>query len=451
LDLDPVPSQHEAEALCGAILAPDGEDEIALRGDRRFLARLARRRGLDRRAVELHPDATYLITGGGGGVGLAVARWMVEAGARNLVLVGRGPLNEHASEAVATLQAAGVRVAYLRGDVSCAEDVATIFATLSDGLPPLRGIVHGAGVLADATLLQQTPAGLHAVLAPKVAGAWNLAAAARELPLDFLVFFSSASALLGIPGQSNYAAANAVLDALAHYLRGAGIPAVSIAWGRWGEVGLATTGGRATTLDRLGVAPMTSAAGVAAFGRIVAAGAAHLAVLDMRWATYLARNTTMAPRFADMAPEAHADTDACGHGSDFRTRLESALPTERGDLLVEHVRTLAAAVMHFDDPLRILPGQGFFQIGMDSLTAVELKNRLQQSLGLTLPATTAFDYPTPATLARRLLGELFSDGSAPVAPEAIDDDHNGLSHLSRDELRGLLDAELQAIDEELVR
>lgn len=448
IDLDPTPSAADAELLCNAVLLSGGEDEIALRGNRRLVARVARRRELASHSIELCPDASYLITGGAGGIGQIVARWMASSGARHLVLVGRRPLDA-VSAAVSDLEAAGARVTYLRGDIACAADVADIFATIAATCPPLRGIVHCAAETVDATLLHQTNAGFSAVFGPKASGAWNLAAASRELSLDFLALFSSIGALLGLPGLANYVAVNATVDALAYRLRAEGLPATSIAWGHWHDVGLAARTGRRESFERRGLASISPLAGTAALGRVLPMDVAHLAVANMDWARYLAHSQTVAPRFIDLAAEVRGCADACASPAlpHLRERLAVAAPADRRDLLLESVRAHAAAVLHVDDMQRISPRRGFNQMGMDSLLAVELKNRLQQLVGLNLPPTVAFDYPTPVALAQHLLDELFP--SAPASQPTAAAEAISLPDLSPDELRDLMAAELQLIDKEL--
>lgn len=450
IDLDPNPTNSEAELLCDAILLPDGEDEIALRGERRLVSRLTRGSGLGRNVVELHAGSTYLITGGTGGIGLIVARWMIESGARNLVLVGRRP-PEEVSATLAELETSGARVTYLQGDVSSGDDVAAIFAAIACDCPPLRGIVHCAADTVDGTLLHQTQAGFNAVFGPKVTGAWNLASASRGLSLDFLALFSSIGALLGLPGLANYVAANTTVDALAQWLRASGVPATSIAWGHWHDVGLAARAGRRESFEHRGLVPMAPEAGIAALSRVLTMDTSHLAIVDVDWARYLAHTRTVAPRFTDLAAEL-ADTaggTATSAGPSLRERLEATNPAGRRDLLLENVRANAAAVLHLNDPQRVPPRQGFNQMGMDSLLAVELKNRLQQILGLSLPPTVAFDYPTPVALAQHLLDETFPPVPAAQPAGSIDDGVIDLPDLSREQLRDLMDAELQLIDKEL--
>ncbi|HEY9226744.1 MAG TPA: SDR family NAD(P)-dependent oxidoreductase, partial [Gemmatimonadaceae bacterium] len=188
---------------------------------------------------QVRADATYLVTGGLGGLGLLVARSLAADGARHLVLMGRRAPSATAQATIDQLVASGVQVVVATADVAQAADVQRVIAQIATTLPPLRGIVHAAGVVEDAMLADQDAGRFSRVLAPKVAGTWNLHTLTREFPLDFFVLFSSGAALLGSPGQGNYAAANLFLDALAHQRHAHGLPALSINWGSWAEVGMA--------------------------------------------------------------------------------------------------------------------------------------------------------------------------------------------------------------------
>ena len=191
------------------------------------------------RSAAPRADATYLITGGHGGLGLAVARWLVEKGARHLVLLSRSGASSAGEEVAADLAAKGATVTTIQADVSNESDLARALSEIRNTMPPLRGVIHAAGVLDDHLLLNLDAESFRRVLAPKVLGAWNLHTLTADLPLDFFVVFSSVASVLGSPGQANYAAANAFLDGLAHDRRSQGLPCLSINWGPWAEVGMA--------------------------------------------------------------------------------------------------------------------------------------------------------------------------------------------------------------------
>ncbi|MHB1132623.1 MAG: type I polyketide synthase [Chloroflexota bacterium] len=435
-----------------------GNDQVALRGTERYFARLVRsgqQEAQEEGVTLVRGDATYLVTGGLGGLGLKVAQWLVGRGARNLALMGRSEPKEQARLALRTLEDAGVRVAVLRCDVARETDLAAALSSLSEAMPPLRGIVHAAGVLDDGVLWQMEWARFARVLAPKIDGAWHLHALTRELPLDFFVLFSSATALLGTRSQGNHAAANAFLDGLAHYRRAQGLVATSVNWGAWAQVGAAVQAGREQRLSRGGIDGMAPAVGLAALERVLRQNRTQSTVMALAWERYAGqlpagcRTAFLSAVLQSDEPSSSA-TSSAAPGDGIIQRLKSAAPGERYPLLSTYVSGEAARVMRFDADQPLEPQQGFFQMGMDSLTAMELKNRLQTNLGCPLPPTVAFDYPNVATLARYLLDMLMPTAAAAsveqgaAVPAASLKDIEGLS---RGSLKALLDEELRLVGE----
>jgi acyl transferase domain-containing protein/acyl carrier protein len=354
-------------------------------------------------AKGLGPDASYLITGGLGGLGLTVARWMVDHGARHLALVGRGAPGAGAREAVTALEAQGARVLVGRADVSRPDELAAFLAEADRNLPPLRGVVHAAGILDDGLLAKLDPERLRAVMEPKVEGAWNLHAALAGREIDFFVLFSSASAVLGSPGQGNYAAANAFLDALAHARRAAGLPALAIDWGPWSEVGLAARPDRGGRLALRGIASLTPAQGAEAFGRLLCGVEPQVAVLsiDLQQCFQHYPLLAEAPLFASLAAEATEGPTA----APFRKTLLEAPAGRRLALLEDHLRHETARVLGLP-PARLDKTRPLGSLGLDSLMALELRNRLEAGLGLKLSATLVWNHPTLAALAEHLARRL---------------------------------------------
>ena len=259
----------ELAALAAELRADGAEDQVALRGSSRWVARLAPTRlASPSPAPVVRPDASYLVTGGLGALGLAVAQWMAAAGAGRLWLVGRRPPSEKVRESVRDLIAAGTSVETADVDVTDAAALADLVARIGSEGPPLGGIVHAAGVLDDGAALDLDADRYLRVVRPKASGAWALHQLTRDLPLDFFVLFSSGVALLGGPGQANHAAANAFLDALAHHRQRLGLPAIAIDWGPWSTIGDAA----ALVGDRVrgGIGAIDPACGVATLGRLLA-------------------------------------------------------------------------------------------------------------------------------------------------------------------------------------
>jgi nucleoside-diphosphate-sugar epimerase len=322
----------------------------------------------------ISPDATYLVTGGLGSLGLVVAQWLVAEGAQHLVLVGRRGPGEAAQTAIAEWERRGVQVQVRQVDVAHAEEVQALVAGLG-AQPPLRGVIHAAGVLDDGVLLQQSWERFARVLAPKALGAWHLHQATEGMDLDFFVLFSSVAAVLGSAGQGNYAAANAYLDGLAWYRRGRGLPALSLNWGPWGEVGMAAQLAEREQSRRAagGVALIPPALGVQALGYALASGAPQWTVLPIDWPGFLGRFSVgeEPPLFRRMASDATRAAvpptrEATGA---MRRRLAEAPASEREALLLVYVREQVARVLGLDPARPLSDTAGFIGMGMDSLMA----------------------------------------------------------------------------------
>jgi NADPH:quinone reductase-like Zn-dependent oxidoreductase/acyl carrier protein len=353
-------------------------------------------------------EDTYLITGGLGGLGLAVAQWMVSQGARHLVLAGRSGATVAAQEAIRGMEQGGAQVKVVRADVTQEEQVAEMLAEIAHSTPPLRGIVHAAGILDDGILLQLDAERFRAVLAPKVSGAWNLHAHTLDLPLDLFVLFSSAASLLGPPGQGNYAAANAFLDALAHYRCAQGRPAISINWGPWASVGLAVRPERGGRLARRGFGSIAPAQGLQVLEQLLSQSAPQVAVMPVNWQ----RLRQLDPSAAQSALLAHLvyeqagispEVEAPQKGSAIRDALLAAEPGERQRLMESYLSAQVSRVIGVPvDRLDVL--QSFTNLGIDSMMAVELKNRLRTDLGIEFPIVELFRHTTIRSLAKYLSG-----------------------------------------------
>jgi NADPH:quinone reductase-like Zn-dependent oxidoreductase/SAM-dependent methyltransferase len=377
-------------------------------------------------APPIRGDATYLVTGGLGGLGLEVARWLVAKGARSLVLAGRRPPSAGAAATVASLQQAGARVSVVQADVSDRAQVDRLVADLGAGRPPLRGVVHAAGVLDDALLGHQDAGTLARVMAAKVAGTCHLADATAGTSLDFFVLFSSIAAVLGSPGQANHAAANAFLDAYAHHRRARGFPALSIDWGAWAEVGAVVEHDAGRRLAGQGVGRMRPEEGIAALEVVMAGGATQVMVAPMDWAVFLSRLSGGRPPsllrdVARRAQAAAAATAPAQPARDLRADLDAAAPARRHGILRDHIAERTRRVLGLEAAQTVDVLRPLKELGIDSLMAVELRNVLKSDLALDggLPATLVFDYPTvdgiAHFLARDVLG--LETPSSAAAPE----------------------------------
>ncbi|HEV2131286.1 MAG TPA: SDR family NAD(P)-dependent oxidoreductase, partial [Longimicrobiaceae bacterium] len=421
---------EEAGALLSQLLRDGvGEDQIALCGGIRRVRRLIRAPAFDPPAAELRfaEDASYLITGGMRGLGLRVAEWMVERGARHLILVGRRDPSPSAQDAIHRMEGAGARIHVAQGDVSCRQRLGEIIVEMEATLPPLTGVIHSAGVLDDGVLQQQSWPRFAAVMAPKVAGSWNLHSLTRHLPLDFFVLFSSGVALLGAGGQGNHAAANAFLDALAYYRRAQGLPALTLNWGAWSDVGAAAD----HRLEERGAATFTPRQGLQALewalqspSRPQSQNGTHsrvqLAVLAVDWREFFAssRPGTEPPVLREIAKEVRAGGESqptSVQAPPLLQQLAAAPPNRRRLLLQTHVRSLAAQVLGVGEAQRIALDQPLQELGLDSLMAVELRNKLALAVERPLSATLLFEHPTVAAIASFLDTDLLSGPSQPAS------------------------------------
>nr|CAD19087.1 StiC protein [Stigmatella aurantiaca Sg a15] len=465
VDLDPANTNEvSATQLDSELGKSDREDQVAYRSESRHVARL-RRRGASSgvgRPVALRSDGAYVLSGGMGGLGLQVAQWMVERGARRLVLMGRGGPSEHASKSIREMERAGAQVLVVQGDVARPEDVAAALKVAGSEGWPIRGVVHAAGVVQDGALLRQDWGRFTPVLAPKVAGAWNLHVQTLDQPLDFFVLFSSAASLLGPRGQGNYAAGNAFLDALGHGRRSLGLPSLSINWGLWAGAGMGE--GRSPsarrTLSTQGIEPIEPEEGIRILEELLAGRAAQVAVLPIHWPTFVEQSLGgRSPAFIEeLAGAIHSKPTAEASRtqvSDFANQLAAASPSEQKELLTALVREEVGRVLGLEPSRPLKPQQRFFEAGMDSLMAIDVRRKLQLRLGsaFELSSTLVFDYPTTQELAQYLVKQV---STAHSSAQRVDEPRAGetqsdapsvvLDVLSRNEVESRLDERLAAIE-----
>ncbi|MBB5101297.1 type I polyketide synthase [Streptomyces spectabilis] len=397
-----------------------GEPQIAVRNGTASVARLARL-AVPAEAPEpeaFAPDSTVLITGGLGVLGGVTARHLVTRhGVRNLVLTGRrGPATPGAQQLRAELEELGARVTVVACDVSERAEVAALLAE-----HPVTAVVHTAGVLDDGVIESLTPEHVDRVLGPKADAARHLHELTLGTDLTAFVLFSAVAGVFGSPGQGNYAAANAYLDALAQHRRAAGLPATSLAWGLWAEASGITGHLDEADVQRMargGLAPLTSEDGMALFDAARATGAATAVPAAIDLAALRARPEQVRPMLRGLVPTPARRTARSGGGSGtvpLAQRLAGLTEAEQDRALVHLVRTHTAAVLGFAGPDAVEADRAFKELGFDSLTGVELRNRLDAEVESRLPATLVFDHPNPAALAAHLRTTVLADGGTPAA------------------------------------
>jgi acyl transferase domain-containing protein/acyl carrier protein len=398
VDLDPEGSADEVEMLAREILsAGDGENRIAYRGAERLVSRLTKVKALPIAGpMAVSADATYLITGGTGGIGPALARWLVDRGARHLVVTSRsGSL----PESLKPLRALGADLRIERVDASNASAMSALIRSVESAGHPLRGIFHLAGVMQYESLENTSASVLAELMRPKTRGAWVLHEITQGMKLDFFVLFSSISSMLGGREMGAYAAANAFLDSLADYRRSAGLPALTVNWGPWAGSGM----GEARVAERVrsGVALMDPTRALECLAALMNSGQTQALAADLDWSVFrpLYESRGACSFLEDVAPATAKAPTAAPAGSPEIVRLRSAPPLQQPALLKRYVQTQVFAVLGIDPAEGMDMGTRLFEAGLDSLRGIELRNKLQSDLECRLPATLTLNHPTVEAIA----------------------------------------------------
>ncbi|MDT5139090.1 MAG: hypothetical protein QOD58_3352, partial [Mycobacterium sp.] len=412
--------------------APRGEDQVALRDHAAYVPRLARRAGqLFESPLALRADATYLVTGGLGSIGLEIAGYLAAHGARQLVLTGRRSPSDAAQRRIdAIREQSGCEFRVMSADVANPHDVARLLSTVQTELPPLAGIVHAAGEIGFTPLRTLDDAEVDRVFAGKVWGAWNLSESTADLRLDFFLSTSSISSVWGSFGQTAYSAANAFLDGLSWRLREQGVAGISVNFGPWmtGSAGMADEEAR-SRLEQRGVRTLSAADALAGMAELLVAssvpeaaqGPAQGVVARIDWARFLplyqqAGKRSFLTEVAREVPESVSAPTTSG-----TTRLVEQLTLapvqQRKKLVVDYLRDVVAEVTRIE-AAEIRAEAGFFDLGMDSLMAVELRRRVEHGVGKELPATLAMDFPRLVDVADYLLGDVLGLSEQPSVRSA---------------------------------
>lgn len=424
LDREPLPT--DIEALAVELERPDREDRIMLRRGVRLAARLERAAPSSSGSFHPNASASYFITGGLGGVGLRCAEWLAECGARELILGARGPASDAAQLVIRRLEEQGCRTRVVRVDVRSFADLQQVFDAAAGEKRPIRGVLHAAGIVDDASLLGLSRERMRAVLEPKLLGALHLLHLSRRSDLDFLVLFSSIAGVVGSPGQANYAAANSLLDALAQRDRALGGVASSVAWGPWSGAGMvARLDARfRERIAREGTHFIDADLAGGSLARVISSKTAHAVVWPVDWERMAASLPShYRGGLLDALLPASRQDEASRRAPSFRSQLEAVPVYERRALIESLVAAEVARVLGHGTAVVVDRAIGFTELGMDSLMAVELCNRLRAQLAESLPATLAFEHPSidalTAHLAERLSVQTAEEhAEQPRAPRA---------------------------------
>src|SRR5262245_3978605 len=420
IDLSHEPGANEIESLFDELMSNSNEDQIALRKNRRYVARLV---NFQTREAEIrfNKDGCYLITGGLGGLGLKVAQWMAAKGAQHILLAGRSYPSKTAEEVIDRMRKAGVEVIFEKLDISEDEQVARLFIEMEQREHPLRGIFQAACVLEDGALMHLDRERFNRVMAPKADGALNLHRYSLHIKLDFFVLFSSAASVLGSACQGNYAAANAFLDALARHRQTEGLPGLSINWGAWSEVGLAAAGAnRGERLALQGIGSISPEDGIDALQRLMDQDGAQASAISFdfqQWRKFNP-NISKTPFFSGLSMEKSStlpDRDSARvESSGIIDEIFSSQSEDRQKLLQAFLSNQVARTLKIPAS-RLDPEQSLNRMGMDSLMAIELKNRIESDLGVTLSIKALFQQASVTWLVNDVIEKLGDRVHAPAA------------------------------------
>lgn len=364
---------------------------------------------VNRKHLELRGDASYLVTGGLGGFGLRTAEWLACRGARHLILISRsGPSSKEAKEAIDRLTEQGVNVYAVPCDVTDKKAVSALLADTAIRLPPLKGIVHAAAVINDGLIRNMDVDQIYSVLAPKALGAYHLHAMTLDIPLDFFVLFSSATTLFGNPGQGNYVAANTCLEALANHRRACGLVATCVRWGAIDDVGFLARNEniKKALKNRMGGAPLHSAIALDILEEMLITDRSNLGVMELDW-KILARFLPSAesPKFIELARHAGDSDGGEDHSDNIQRMLEDLTDTELLAVLIEMIKGEVGEILRVSID-KIDAVGSMYDMGLDSLMAVELIAALESGFGIRLPTMALSESPTITMLAKRIIRQL---------------------------------------------
>ncbi|MBE9571658.1 MAG: amino acid adenylation domain-containing protein, partial [Proteobacteria bacterium] len=409
IDLSSDLADEETSLLMAEIAIQDGEDQIGFRSGRRLVPRLVPKRDIQEEGAsfQLQPEGAYLITGGLGGLGLALAEWLVQNGVRHLALVGRSDPSDPALKRIHTLEEKGASVSLPKADVS---DFGEIKAVL-DEIKDLRGIFHLAGVLDDGTLIQQDWTRFEKVMAPKILGAWNLHVLTKEKHPEIFIMFSSIASLLGSPGQGNYAAANAFMDGLAHYRQGNRLSGISINWGPWADTGMAVTQMDGQRWMAGGVRMIPTDRGFELMERIPGGNVRQVGVMSIQWPKFIQNilNQTKQPflsRLTAGSPEKVPQKVMPSQTAEIYARLKDAPEEKKKEMIIDYISHQVSRILWLDPTKRPDISNPLMTMGLDSLKVLELRNRIKEDLKADLSLTKMVKNPTILTLTEEISAHL---------------------------------------------
>ncbi|MBF0117311.1 MAG: SDR family NAD(P)-dependent oxidoreductase [Desulfobacterales bacterium] len=370
----------QLEVLTEELCYPDKERQIVFNKGNRYAARLCRYKPEENSLISFKSDASYLITGGMGGLGLEVAKWMAQKGAGFLVLAGRNSPSDDVKRKIADIEKSGAKVVTICADISNKKDVSNILDKIKTSLPKLKGIIHAAGITQDRFILEQTAEKFEKVMSPKIKGAWNLHVLTKDIHLDFFISFSSIASMIGSRGQANYCAANAFLDALAHYRQSINLPALSINWGPWADIGMAAklNARMQDAFSKSGMNLIDIESGLKVMELIFGSKIGQVGVFPLNWTKFFNEFPVDLPLFEDFQV-----TQA---ESEFIQKLKSIQIAKRSEFIINYLKAEIAKIM-CSESLDISQDINLFDLGFDSLMALEFRNKLQKDFACKVSST----------------------------------------------------------------
>nr|WLM68700.1 AprI [Moorena bouillonii PNG] len=412
IDLDPEETlEGKVDGLFKEIWSEDREDQVAWRGDGRYVARLVgshhrqlvaqQADGKTQKPLSFRSEASYLITGGMGGLGLLVANWMVSKGAKHLILLGRRSPDDATRKKITELEMAGAEVVVEKADVSDGESMRGVWQRIEESNRPLGGVIHSAGMLSDGVLQNQSWSSFERVIAPKVQGAWHLHQLSLNQSLDFFVLFSSAASLLGSLGQGNHSAANAFLDGLAHYRRTMGLTGLSIHWGAVSQVGEAAERGADVRATQQGMGVISPAQVLESLELLMSGSDVEVGVVPIDWSGWQER-VVQWPFLADWS---EITTSIATKDNLLLEQLKSVSFMEREKILISHIQNKAARLLAMKNNL-IDIHKPLIEMGLDSLMSIELRHKIKNELEVDVPMTKFMEGITIAALSNQLNQQL---------------------------------------------
>ena len=405
LEYDEASAEHIFDEIC----TDTHESHIQLIQHKRYVARLEPVEGVPFKNLKIAEEATYLITGGTGSLGLQTARFLASKHASEVILLSRNIPSETAQQAIQEIEALGTKVLFMPCDVSQASQVRQVFEFLTKNKRQIKGVVHAAGLATPIWCKDLTLESLHSMFESKVQGAWNLHEQTKALDLDFFVMYSSISSVLGSAQLAHYSAANSFLDGLATYRRGLNLPAISINWGPWESGGLVQSTAGSDKVLSSGFLTLAPSEALQYLEQALLLNHSQLAIVKANWSqlknTYSVHHQQ--PLFDLLTPNVALTESAVTPL--LLNQLHEMPAWNRAEALSEYISQQVCALLEISDSSTLDVNRGFFDFGMDSLMAVSLRTRLEQQLGCKLVASTIFDFPSVERLTKYLLSLLFTE------------------------------------------